>query len=208
MQVASSSSGPEKSVQEEGISIPITITNVVATMNLGVQIDLEKVQQTVSNAEYNPRRFGAVILRIRRPRATALVFKSGKVVVTGPKDIKDSQEAAQIFTAIIRKVGFDGACREYKIQNMSAMCDVGFPIRLEKFLHEHPTQSTYEPELFPGLIYRMVEPKIVLLVFVSGKVVITGAKAEESLARAITNLYPHLVQNRKKGNLELRRING
>lgn len=177
----------------------------VATVNLGTTLDLERIAQVVSNAEYNPRRFGAVIMRIREPRTTALVFKSGKMVVTGAKDTVQSQTACKKYTAIIQKVGFDASFRDFKIQNISGTCDAGFPIKLEGLLYAHAGFSTYEPEIFPGLIYRLPDPKVVFLVFVSGKVVITGAKTEDAMAVAFDALYPILTHFRKESVVSVRR---
>lgn len=121
------------------------------------------------------------------------------MVVTGAKTKEASMNAAKKFTAIVQKVGFPGArFAQYKIQNTTATCDVGFPIRLEAFLYAHAAKSTYEPELFPGLVYRMTEPKMALLIFVSGKLVITGAKNTEDLEAAVMFIYPHLIEFRKK----------
>lgn len=138
-------------------------------------------------------------MRVREPRSTALVFASGKMVVTGAKNEDDCKEAAGKYVAIIRKVGFAQAgFHDFKIQNITATLDVGFPIRLEGLIYAHAALSTYEPELFPGLIYRMEDPKVVLLIFVSGKVVITGAKSQDMLSRAAENIFPHLLDFRKK----------
>ena len=137
--------------QIEEPTIQIRIQNIVATVNLGVKLDLDKITQTARNAEYNPKRFQAVIMRIREPRTTALIFASGKMVVTGAKTNEASMNASKKFTAIIQKVGFPAArFASYKVQNTTATCDVGFPIRLEAFLYAHAAKSTYEPELSPA----------------------------------------------------------
>ena len=148
--------------------------------------------------EYNPRRFQAVIMRIREPKTTALVFQSGKMIVTGAKTEKDSQTAAKKYVKIIQLVGLPVAFRDFKIQNMTATCDVGFPIRLEGLIYSYPSYATYEPELFPGLIYRIPEPKIVVLVFVSGKLVLTGAKTEDALTSSLEVIFPILEEFKKK----------
>jgi transcription initiation factor TFIID TATA-box-binding protein len=133
-------------------------------------------------------------MRIRDPKTTALIFASGKMVVTGAKSEDDSRLAARKYARIIQKLGFDAKFSEFKIQNIVGSCDVKFPIRLEGLAYSHGQFSSYEPEvivsvvvvtthadllfsqLFPGLIYRMLKPKVVLLIFVSGKIVLTGAK--------------------------------
>ncbi|CAG8693769.1 5860_t:CDS:2, partial [Acaulospora colombiana] len=122
------------------------------------------------------QRFAAVIMRIREPKTTALIFASGKMVVTGAKSEDDSRLASRKYARIIQKLGFDAKFTEFKIQNIVGSCDVKFPIRLEGLHYGHGNFSSYEPELFPGLIYRMFKPKVVLLIFVSGKIVLTGAK--------------------------------
>lgn len=184
--------------EDEDNQIAIHIQNIVATVNLGCQIDLEKIAQKARNAEYNPKRFQAVIMRIRDPKTTALVFHSGKMIVTGAKSTRDSKLAAKKYTGIIQKVGIPVAFREYKVQNMTATSDVGFPIRLEGLIYSYAAFATYEPELFPGLIYRMTDPKIVLLIFVSGKLVITGAKHYDALTAALENIFPVLEEFRKR----------
>ena len=89
---------------------------------------------------------------------------------------EQSRLAARKYARIIQKLGFNAKFSEFKIQNIVGSCDIKFPIRLEGLAYAHGHYSSYEPELFPGLIYRMVKPKIVLLIFVSGKIVLTGAK--------------------------------
>lgn len=86
---------------------------------------------------------------------------------------------------------------DFKIQNVVGTVDVGFPIRLEGVVYAHPTFSSYEPELFPGLIYRLAQPRVVFLIFVSGKVVITGAKNEEQMVEGLKKVYPILCEFRK-----------
>lgn len=191
---------PEQEEEDEDPeeTIGIKLQNVVATVNLGTRLDLDTITQTARNAEYNPKRFQSVIMRIREPRTTALIFSSGKMIVTGAKTTDDSITASKKYTAIIQKVGFPAKFSQYKIQNMTASCDVGFPIRLEGLVYAHSSKATYEPELFPGLVYRMIDPKVVLLIFVSGNIVITGAKSTEIVQQAIENIFPLLIEFRKK----------
>lgn len=175
-----------------------TIQNIVATVNLCCRLDLKAIALGARNAEYNPKRFAAVIIRIRKPRTTALIFASGKMVVTGAKSEEDSKMAAKKYSIIIRRLGYPVRFTEFKIQNIVSSCDTRFSIRLEGLVLEHSNYSSYEPEIFPGLIYRMVKPKIVLLVFVSGKVVLTGAKHRDEVYQAFENIYPVLTKHTKK----------
>lgn len=126
------------------------------------------------------------------------VFFFPQLIVTGAKNEDDCRTAARKYVGIIQKIGFPAHFTDFKIQNMTATCDMGFPIRLEGFLYKHATHSTYEPELFPGLVYRMESPKVVLLIFVSGKVVITGAKSGQDLEQSLQNIYEHLLEFRKR----------
>ncbi|KAG1412864.1 hypothetical protein G6F58_007799 [Rhizopus delemar] len=174
-----------------------TLQNIVATVNLDCRLDLKTIALHARNAEYNPKRFAAVIMRIREPKTTALIFASGKMVVTGAKSEDDSKLAARKYARIIQKLGFQAKFTDFKIQNIVGSCDVKFPIRLEGLAYSHGHFSSYEPELFPGLIYRMVKPKIVLLIFVSGKIVLTGAKVREEIYQAFQAIYPVLTEFRK-----------
>jgi transcription initiation factor TFIID TATA-box-binding protein len=178
--------------------IVIRIQNMSSTANLGISLDLKKIALKCRNTEYNPRRFGAVIMRLREPKATALIFSSGKMCVTGVKSTHNATLASKKFAYIVERVGFKPKeFMHFKVQNIVGTADVGFPIRLEGLVYAHSAFASYEPELFPGLIYRLVNPRVVFLIFVSGKVVITGAKKEMDLANALTKLYPVLLEFRK-----------
>jgi len=182
----------------QGVSgIVPTLQNIVATVNLDCRLDLKTIALHARNAEYNPKRFAAVIMRIREPKTTALIFASGKMVVTGAKSEDDSKLASRKYARIIQKLGFNAKFTDFKIQNIVGSCDIKFPIRLEGLASRHHNFSSYEPELFPGLIYRMIKPKIVLLIFVSGKIVLTGAKVREEIYQAFEMIYP-VLQDFKK----------
>jgi len=120
------------------------------------------------------------------------------MIVTGAKTAEDSVNASKKYVQIIMKVGFPARFSDYKVQNITATCDVGFPIRLEGLIYAHAAHATYEPELFPGLIYRMLVPKVVLLIFVSGKIVLTGAKTTDDLGAAVENIFDSLLEFRKR----------
>jgi len=183
--------------QNSASGIIPTLQNIVATVNLDCRLDLKTIALHARNAEYNPKRFAAVIMRIREPKTTALIFASGKMVVTGAKSEDDSRLASRKYARIIQKLGFNAKFTDFKIQKIVGSCDIKFPIRLEGLASRHHNFSSYEPELFPGLIYRMMKPKIVLLIFVSGKIVLTGAKVREEIYQAFELIYPVLSDFRK-----------
>uniref|UniRef100_A0A4W5M2L6 TATA box binding protein like 2 n=1 Tax=Hucho hucho TaxID=62062 RepID=A0A4W5M2L6_9TELE len=188
---------PMTPVAESSGIIPM-LQNIVSTVNMACPLDLKSIALQARNAEYNPKRFDAVIMRILDPRTTALIFSSGKMVCTGAKSEEQSRLAARKYARVVQKLGFPAKFLDFKIHNMVGSCDVCFPIRLEGLLLDHQQFSSYVPELFPGLVYRMVKPRIVLLIFVSGKVVLTGAKERREIYEAFENIYPILKGFRKQ----------
>jgi transcription initiation factor TFIID TATA-box-binding protein len=173
------------------------LQNIVSTANLKCVLDLREIALKAKNAEYNPKKFAAVIMRIKEPKTTALIFSSGKMVCTGARTEEESKQASRIYAKIILKLGFPVKFSEFKVQNIVASCDVKFPIRLEGMANTFLKFCSYEPEMFPGLIFHMLEPKIVFLIFVSGKIVLTGAKNREDIYKAYDNILPYLMQFRK-----------
>ncbi len=168
------------------------LENIVSTVDLDCKLDLRKIALQAKNAEYNPKRFAAVIMRIRNPKTTALIFSSGKMVCTGAKTVVDSETAARKYAKTIKKLGFDVRFKKFTIQNIVGSCAVDFRISLEHLKLKYDKFCTYDPEIFPGLIFRMGDPKIVLLIFCSGKVVLTGAKEKQQLIRAFDKIFPML----------------
>ena len=173
------------------------LQNIVSTANLKCILDLREIALKAKNAEYNPNRFAAVIMRIKEPKTTALIFSSGKMVCTGARTEEESRVASRTYAKIILKLGFPVKFTEFTVQNIVASCDVKFPIRLEGLANDCSKVSSYEPEMFPGLIFHMIEPKIVLLIFVSGKIVLTGAKTREDIYKGYQNILPTLRKYRK-----------
>ncbi len=172
---------------------PITkIENIVATVTLDQTLDLHAIARSVPNIEYDPEEFPGLIFRLDNPRLTALIFNSGKMVVTGAKS---TQMLIKGFKRIIRIFVRHGIIivgkPKIQIQNIVASANLNVEVNLEKAAFELPN-TMYEPEQFPGLIHRMSDPKVVLLIFSSGKMVITGAKSEEDVQRAVLNIYKKL----------------
>ncbi|XP_021274938.1 TATA-box-binding protein-like [Herrania umbratica] len=197
--MADSELGISNQVLEPSSSHPLaspvfpTLQNVVSTVNLGCKLDLKFIVLHARNSEYNPKRFAAVIMRIKEPKTTALIFSSGKIVCTGAKTEQLSLLAARKFARIIQKLGFDAQFKDFKIQNIVASCDMKFPISLVRLAAFHGKFAIYEPELFPGLIYRMKSPKVAILVFPSGNIVIAGAQKRDLIFQAFENIYPVLM---------------
>ena len=174
------------------------IENTIASCQLRVEIDLKSVAFRIRNAEYNPRKVNAVVVRFRKPRATAMIYSIGKVMVTGARSEEDASLAARKAAKLVSKCGYGSAVfADFKVEKLVASTDVRFPIRLEGVAAEHRTTSSYEPELFPGLVYRLFSPKVSILVFVSGKIVITGGRNRAEVREAFEKIYPLLWTHRK-----------
>ena len=127
-------------------------------------------------------------MRIKEPKSTALIFSSGKIVCTGSRDEIQSKIASRKFARIIQKLGNPVSFSQFQVQNIVGSCDTGMSIDLDRILQKHDHYCTYEPEIFPGLVYRMMDPRVVLLIFVSGKVVLTGAKKRQDVEEAFQKI--------------------
>jgi transcription initiation factor TFIID TATA-box-binding protein len=167
----------------------INIQNVVATATLNQKVDLNAVVKSYPDVEYRPERFPGVVFRLKRPKTATLIFSSGKMVCTGAKSGKESRRAIVKVVKELKKGGIIIISKpELKIQNIVASASLGGMIDLEKAAFTLG-KTMYEPEQFPGLIYRMDEPKVVILLFASGKLVCTGAKKEADVYTAVHKLH-------------------
>jgi transcription initiation factor TFIID TATA-box-binding protein len=167
----------------------INIENVVASATLNQKVDLNAVVKGYPGVEYRPEQFPGLVFRLKRPKTATLIFSSGKMVCTGAKSEKEARRAVSKVVKELKKGGIIIIGRpELKIQNIVASGVLGGMIDLEKAAYtlEH---AMYEPEQFPGLIYRMAEPKVVILLFASGKLVCTGAKQEPDVYIAVEKLH-------------------
>ena len=183
------------------------IVNIVSMVNLRVPLNLKLIALKCRNSEYNPSRINAVIMRIKEPKAAALIFNSGIIIVLGARDKEKSKQAAKIFAKQIKNLGYEVKFSDFKIVNIVATCDLGFPIKLtqlnikiNKLLSKNKSTNDedekspchYEPEVFPGLIYHMTKPELTLLIFQSGKMNFVGAKNKDDIYEALQKIYPLL----------------
>lgn len=175
---------------EEGSELPSTmkpvVSNLVACVQFGCEFDLYKIAQTVRNAEYRPRRFPAAILHITEPKATALIFKPGKMNIVGTKTEEDALLAAKKFGKIMKKLNYKVKLQNFKITNIVASASCGFRVGLEAIASNSLFRNfaKYNPEIFSGLIFKVPDPQVTLLIFASGKIIFTGAKVREDLDKA------------------------
>tara|TARA_B110000879_G_scaffold187625_1_gene249704 strand:+ start:50 stop:478 length:429 start_codon:yes stop_codon:yes gene_type:complete len=142
---------------------------------LGVDsLDLRAIALAKPFVEYNPQKFAAASLRIRNPRTTALAFASGNMVCTGARTEIESRFAGRKYVRILQKHGIPVSFRNFKIQNIVASSEIPHALKLVELAASYGPYVSYEPDLFPGLVFRTSAPKLVFLIFRSGKVVITG----------------------------------
>ena len=166
------------------------LQNLVATFNLGVDnLDLRAIALEKPFVEYNPQKFAAATLRIREPRTTALAFASGNMVCTGAKLEVLSRLAGRKYVRVLQKHGIPVSFRNFKIQNIVASAEVPHTLKLMELSRAYGPYVSYEPDLFPGLVFRTTAPKLVFLLFRSGKIVITGAKCRSEIAETFRSLF-------------------
>ena len=172
----------------------IRIENVVASTSLGQELDLQTIALALDGAEYEPETFPGLIYRLKEPKAATLLFRSGKVVCTGAKSLDHVKVAVAKVTKEIDKAGFKiKAEPKIEVQNIVASSDLGQEIDLNAIaITLGLDRVEYEPEQFPGLVYRIEEPKVVLLLFGSGKMVCTGAKKPQDVEAAVLKITEEL----------------
>ncbi len=171
------------------VKATVSIENVVASATLNQKVDLNAVVKGYPGVEYRPEQFPGLVFRLKRPKTATLIFNSGKMVCTGAKSEKEARRAVMKVIKELKKGGIIIISKpELKIQNIVASGVLGGMVDLEKAAYTLG-HTMYEPEQFPGLIYRMEEPKVVILLFASGKLVCTGAKKEEDVYVAVDKLH-------------------
>ncbi len=167
----------------------VSIVNVVSSASVDQKMDLIEINKKFPETEYNPEQFPGLVFRITNPKTAILIFRTGKMVCTGAKSEELSITAVNIVVQKLRKAKIKiKKDAIITIQNMVSSINLGGKIHLEKAARTLP-RSMYEPEQFPGLIHRMVDPKTVILLFASGKLVCTGAKKEADVYRSVHNLH-------------------
>ena len=174
------------------VEASIRIENVVATGTLNQRIDLNAIVKGNPTVEYRPETFPGLVFRIKRPKSAILIFRTGKMVCTGAKSEKEANRAVRKAVRELKKSGIIIVGKpEIKVVNMVASANLSGRIELEESAYVLG-RTMYEPEQFPGLIYRMDEPKVVILLFASGKLVCTGATKEEDVYEAVAKLHEKL----------------
>ena len=174
--------------------IKIKVENIVASTIFAEKLDLDMIAQSLEEAEYEPEQFPGLVYRLKDPKTATLLFRSGKANCTGAKNLEDVKKTVDIIAEKLKKLGVD----VYKdldivIQNMVAISDVCGELNLTEVATGLGLENIeYEPEQFPGLVYRIKDPKVAMLLFASGKIVCTGARSAEDALRAVEKLAEEL----------------
>jgi len=183
----------EKKSQRE-----IEVVNIVVSASLGHDIPLEKMAATLSNTEYNPEQFPGLVIRIKEPKTSALIFSSGKIVCTGARSMEKVHESIRKIMKSLEKINIKIKEEpQVNIQNIVAAGAVGMDLNLN-VLAMKLENTEYEPEQFPGLVYKLPEKKATFLLFSNGKIVCTGTKSEEEVNIALDKLIENLKKVKQK----------
>ena len=174
----------------------IQIQNVVGSTAIDQELDLERVAADLPRADYAPERFPGLTYRTEAPTATSLIFRSGKIVTTGAQSEDALHASLDQVVEALRELGITvSETPEVTVQNLVSSADLGKPLHLNAIAIglglEH---IEYEPEQFPGLIYRLDDPQVVLLLFGSGRLVITGAQTRGDLNQALVTITERLTE--------------
>jgi transcription initiation factor TFIID TATA-box-binding protein len=174
--------------------VRVRIENVVASTTLGASLDLHAIAAALEGAEYEPAQFPGLIYRLKDPPTAVLLFHSGKAVCTGGKSRKQVDDTLRIVSGLIRKTGQKILLHpKTQIQNIVATADLGSALNLNSVAVTVGLERVeYEPEQFPGLICRLDQPRVVMLLFGSGKLVCTGARRPSDVHRAVQKMTKEL----------------
>lgn len=166
----------------------LKVQNIVATASLGKEVSLTKLARTNPNTEYNPDTFPGLVLRIKKPKSAVLVFSSGNLVCTGTKSIAQVKEVIQQVIKQLRKINVRVTDKpKITVQNIVASGSINLKLNLNTLALELEN-TEYEPEQFPGLVYKLVEPTATFLLFSNGKLVCTGTKNKQQLEDSMKQL--------------------
>ena len=172
----------------------IEIENVVASTAIGQELDLEQVTLDMEGADYDPDQFPGLVYRTQEPKTAALIFRSGKIVCTGAKSPEDVDKGLKIVFDKLRDLGIEvDEDPNIKVQNIVASADIGHDLNLNAIAIGLGLENIeYEPEQFPGLVYRLESPEVVVLLFGSGKLVVTGGEKPDDADKAVETIINQL----------------
>ena len=176
----------------------LKVQNIVATTSLGKEVSLTKLARTQSNTEYNPEQFPGLVLRVEKPKSAVLVFSSGNLVCTGTKSVAQVKEVIKAVIKQIAKIGVKITdVPKITVQNIVASGSINLNLNLN-ILALQLENTEYEPEQFPGLVYKLDEPTATFLLFSNGKLVCTGTKNKQQLEESMVKLKKNIKEAQKR----------
>ncbi len=172
----------------------IKVENVVANARIADELDLNYIESQLEDAVFTKKKFPGLVYRTKEPKSAFLIFRSGKVVCTGSKTEEGVRKVMDKLSADLRGIGVEVVEHpEFKVQNIVASASVGRELNLGAIVLGLELEGMeYEPEVFPGLVYRITEPKSAILIFSSGRLVITGGKTIEDCEKSVDVLLDKL----------------
>jgi len=166
----------------------LKVQNIVATTSLGEDVSLTRLARTQPNTEYNPDTFPGLVLRVKKPKSAVLVFSSGNLVCTGTKSVSQVRDVVQQVIKQLKKVNVHVKIKpKITVQNIVASGAINLSLNLNTLALELEN-TEYEPEQFPGLVYKLEDPTATFLLFSNGKLVCTGTKNKVQLDDSIVQL--------------------
>jgi len=171
--------------------LKIEIHNMVITVQFSDRIDLDKLASKLpSGAEYFPDNFPGVVYRMEKPRASFLIFSTGKATCVGTASEKDAKEAIENMLKLLKDMGIDVKIPKIEIQNIVASTKLDTRFDIDKMAFELEN-TEYEPETFPGLVYKM-KGSVTFLIFGTGKIVCVGARSVKDIKESFDRLVKKL----------------
>ena len=162
------------------------IANIVAKTEIGQSLDLDRLKLALANSEYARDESYALIYRLRKPKLSVLVNASGKIIFVGAQSLDDIETARQLLFDDLASIGYQPEKREISIQNIVVVCRVRDGIDIQRVLRSNDQYTLeYDPQNFPGIIFRNSDPRFVALVFSSGKVCVVGLKDPDYIESAL-----------------------
>ncbi|HIH40466.1 MAG TPA: TATA-box-binding protein [Halobacteria archaeon] len=173
--------------------LDVKIENIVASIEgVAESFDLNKIKEEIPNTEYDKNKFPGLVYRVKDPKAAFLIFSSGKINCTGSRSIEDVEKSCKLLLKDLESVGYNPIKPEIVIQNVVASANLKSEVNLNEIAGALMDDIEYEPEQFPGMVYRLREMNVVVLIFGSGRLVITGAKDTESVHTAAKKVHDKL----------------
>lgn len=200
LSTTNTSTSTEKPSEPDPPEIDIVINNVVCSFSVRCHLNLRQIALTGANVEYR-RENGMITMKLRKPYTTASMWSSGKVTCTGATSEDQAKVAARRFARCLQKLGFKVRFNNFRVVNVLGTCSMPFAIKITAFSERYKEQADYEPELHPGVTYKLTQPKATLKIFSTGSVTVTAPSVADVQA-AIEYIFPLVYEYRKERTKE------